>query len=138
VRFLAVFIDSVIQTVVVSMIGLVLGTGIGLTIAAVQMEESLASALAGVLGYLVGLVFGWLYEALLTSSQHQATVGKIVVGIIVTDVEGRRLSFARATGRHFAKYLSTLVLLIGYLIQPFTEKKQALHDIVAGTLVVRK
>jgi uncharacterized RDD family membrane protein YckC len=80
----------------------------------------------------------WLYHGLMTSSAKQATLGKMAVGIIITDMQGRRLSFARATGRHFAKYLSGLTLLIGYLIQPVTEKRQALHDLLASTLVVRR
>jgi uncharacterized RDD family membrane protein YckC len=56
----------------------------------------------------------------------------------VTDLEGRRIGFGRATGRYFAKILSSLTLFIGYLMAGFTEKKQALHDMIAGTLVLRK
>ena len=74
---------------------------------------------------------------MLVSSSRQATVGKIAVGIVVTDEQGRRISFLRATGRWFGKYLSGF-LLIGYLIQPFTAKRQTLHDIMAGCLVLRK
>ena len=66
-----------------------------------------------------------------------ATPGKMACGIKVTDLDGRRISFGRATGRFFGKILSTLILLIGFLMQPFTARKQALHDILAGTLVVK-
>lgn len=79
----------------------------------------------------------WLYEAALTSSSYQATIGKLVVGLKVTDANGNRLSFLHATGRHFAKLLSQLTLFIGYLMVAFTERKQGLHDFIAGTLVVK-
>jgi uncharacterized RDD family membrane protein YckC len=79
----------------------------------------------------------WLYYALMESSAKQATVGKMALGIMVTDVEGRRIGFGTATGRHFAKILSALILGIGFLMVAFTERKQGLHDILAGTLVVR-
>jgi uncharacterized RDD family membrane protein YckC len=80
----------------------------------------------------------WLYFALLESSKLQGTLGKAALNIRVTDLDGRRISFGRATGRHFGKWLSGLTLLIGYLIQPFTRRRQALHDLLAGTLVVRR
>jgi uncharacterized RDD family membrane protein YckC len=79
----------------------------------------------------------WIYEAWMTSSDRQATVGKMAVGLKVTDLNGQRISFARATGRHFAKILSAMVLFIGYIMAAFTERKQGLHDILAGTLVVK-
>jgi uncharacterized RDD family membrane protein YckC len=71
------------------------------------------------------------------SSSRQATVGKMTLGLKVTDLAGRRISFARASGRYFAKYVSSMTLLIGYIMAGFTERKQALHDIIAGTLVIR-
>jgi len=79
----------------------------------------------------------WLYAALLESSSHQATLGKMALGLKVTDLEGRRISFVRATGRHFAKILSGMVLFIGFIMVGFTRRKQGLHDMVAGTLVIR-
>ncbi|MBK6912045.1 MAG: RDD family protein [bacterium] len=84
------------------------------------------------------LVIQWLYCALFESSFRQATIGKIVMNIVVTDLNYRRISFARATGRHFAKYISAIILGIGYIMVAFTEKKQGLHDILADTLVVQK
>jgi uncharacterized RDD family membrane protein YckC len=72
------------------------------------------------------------------SSSNQATLGKMAVGIKVTDEFGHRISFARTSGRHFAKYISALILMIGYIMAGITQKKQALHDTIAGTLVVRK
>jgi uncharacterized RDD family membrane protein YckC len=73
------------------------------------------------------------------SSVRQATFGKSVMSLRVTDDGGQRISFGRATGRFFAKIVSGMVpLLIGYIMAAFTEKKQALHDLIAGTLVLRQ
>jgi uncharacterized RDD family membrane protein YckC len=88
---------------------------------------------------LVVVVGGWLYHALLESSEWQATLGKKVLGLAVTDLVGARVSFARASGRHFAKFISGFIPLgIGYILAGVTEKKQALHDMIAGCLVLRK
>ena len=80
---------------------------------------------------------GWLYGAGMESSERQATFGKQIMGIRVTDLEGNRISFARATGRYFGKIISGLLLGIGFIMAAFTEKKQALHDKLANCLVVR-
>lgn len=80
----------------------------------------------------------WLYYASLESSAWQATLGKKFVGVYVTDLKGKRISFARASGRHFGKLLSQFLLFFGYLMAGFTAKKQALHDIMAGCLVLKK
>jgi uncharacterized RDD family membrane protein YckC len=86
----------------------------------------------------LNLVGVWLYFALFESSSWQATPGKRVLGLLVTDMEGRPISFARATGRYFGKILSGAILMIGYIMAGFTTKKQALHDILAGCLVLRR
>lgn len=80
----------------------------------------------------------WVYFAALESSEWQATVGKMVCGLIVVDEFGKRISFGRATGRYFAKTLSTLILGIGFIMIGFTRRKQGLHDMLAGTLVTGK
>ena len=87
---------------------------------------------------LLRTVLHWLYYSLLESSAWQGTLGKKALGLEVTDLDGNRISFGRATGRFFAKIISALILGIGYIMAGFTEKKQALHDILAGTLVIRK
>lgn len=87
---------------------------------------------------LVSVVGEWLYYALMESSSYQGTLGKMALSLKVTDLAGNRISFGRATGRFFGKWLSNLILGIGYLMIAFTEKKQGLHDMIAGTLVVRK
>jgi uncharacterized RDD family membrane protein YckC len=87
---------------------------------------------------LLRMVIHWLYYSLLESSAWQGTLGKKALGLEVTDLDGNRISFGRATGRFFAKIISSIILFIGYIMAGFTEKKQALHDILAGTLVIRK
>ena len=72
------------------------------------------------------------------SSHRQATLGKMLLGLQVTDLEGNRISFGVATGRHFAEYLSALTLGLGYIMNVFTDKRQCLHDKVARTLVLER
>jgi uncharacterized RDD family membrane protein YckC len=87
----------------------------------------------------VAVLTGWLYEALMTRSQRGATLGKLAVGIRVVGESGGRLTFGHATGRHFSKYVTALVpLLIGYIMAGVTDRKRALHDMLASTLVVKK
>jgi uncharacterized RDD family membrane protein YckC len=90
------------------------------------------------LGMLAFMVVQWLYFAGMESSTRQATLGKSVMSLRVTNYEGQRISFGHATGRFFAKIVSGLVpLAIGYIMAGFTEKKQALHDFIAATLVLK-
>ena len=86
----------------------------------------------------IPVVTGWLYFALFERASIQATPGKLAVGIKVTDMNGDRISFGRASGRYFGKILSTLSFLIGYIMVAFSQNKQGLHDIVAECLVVNK
>lgn len=79
----------------------------------------------------------WLYEALLTSSSWQATIGKRILHLKVVDEAGNRISFGRATGRFFAKILSSMFMCIGFIMIAFTDRKRGLHDMLAGTLVVK-
>jgi uncharacterized RDD family membrane protein YckC len=93
---------------------------------------------------LLGMIFAllaasWIYYAGFESSAQQATLGKMALGLVVTDMEGRRISFARASGRFFAKIITGLIpLFIGYIMAGFTERKQALHDMIASCLVLRR
>jgi uncharacterized RDD family membrane protein YckC len=83
------------------------------------------------------IVLLWAYFAVMESSSTQGTLGKMALGIGVTDLKGNRISLRRASGRFFCKYLSAMGLL-GFVMVAFTEKEQALHDLVAGCLVVNK
>jgi uncharacterized RDD family membrane protein YckC len=88
--------------------------------------------------YFWSILIGWLYFALMESSNKQATLGKMLIGIKVTDLDGNRITFGKATARHFSKIISGVILAVGYIMAGFTQRKQALHDIIAGTLVVKK
>lgn len=81
----------------------------------------------------------WLYYAFMESSTRQGTLGKMAMGLTVTDMQGQRVTFGRATGRFFAKIITGLVPLgIGYIMAGFTAKRQALHDMIASCLVMRR
>lgn len=141
VRFIAIFIDSIIINAVMTPIAFVLMIPIGLSMRPDEQPDP-----AQVMRFMMPmimiagftLVVSWLYEALMMSSSKRATLGKMIFGIIVVDTEGRQLTFGHATGRHFAKWISNMTMLIGYIMAAFTERKQALHDVIAGTLVLRQ
>jgi uncharacterized RDD family membrane protein YckC len=88
-------------------------------------------------GGLAGVVVDWLYYALMESSSKQATVGKMAMGIVVTDLRGQKISFARATGRYFGFLVSAFTLCIGFMMCAWTERKQCLHDMMAGCLMFK-
>jgi uncharacterized RDD family membrane protein YckC len=88
---------------------------------------------------LASILLVWIYNAGMESSRHQGTLGKMALGLIVTDSQGRPIGFGHATGRYFAKIITGLIPLgVGYAMAGFTEKKQALHDMIAGCLVLRR
>ena len=135
-RFLAVIIDAILIEFVIIPVSFMVGVVVG--VAGAGGDRAVVQAIAGVLGGLSGLLIYWLYFALFESSAKQSTLGKRLLNLYVTDLAGNRISFARATGRHFSKLISSATLLIGYMMAGFTEKKQALHDMIAGTLVMRR
>ena len=87
---------------------------------------------------LLEMMLNWIYHASLESSVWQATLGKKVLGLKVTDLAGNRVTFARASGRFFGMLVSSFTLGIGFLMAGFTARKQALHDILAGCLVIKQ
>ena len=125
---------SLIDSVILGVVGAILGIVLGVAMVSGGTDDTEVVELTG---NVVGLFLGWLYYALMESSSKQATIGKMVMGIKVTDLEGNQISFARASGRHFGKIISSLILAIGYLMMLWTEKKQTLHDKMAGCLVVK-
>ena len=131
-RFAAFILDYIIVVVLAMMAGAVIGLIYG--VGAGAPTDDAASGLGAIAGFLVW----WLYYALMESSTTQATLGKMALGIRVVDKQGNGVSFGRATGRNLAKFLSGMILMIGYLMAGFTSQKQALHDIVAGCLVVNR
>lgn len=136
-RFCAAIVDAIITGIFTFLIG----EGAGFILEEVMRAQGTSprGVMLGVavLNQVLSIVSTWLYEALMTSSRTQATLGKMAVGIRVTDMAGGRISFGRATGRHFAKIISAIILGIGYIMAAFTDKRQALHDMMASTLVVR-
>ena len=136
IRVVAAIIDAIIMRVVVAPIGVIFG-GLGMAGMMTGLPHRGIQMLGGGVTFILLLFGSWLYEALMESSSYQATLGKMIFGMKVTDLNGNRISFERATGRHFAKWLSGMILGIGYIMVAFTERKQGLHDLLAGTLVRR-
>jgi uncharacterized RDD family membrane protein YckC len=140
IRFVAALIDGIIVGVANSIIGAVFGFGrFGPSLGSdPSAGVALALAMAGK-SIMVGAILSFIYAAYLESSEKQATLGKMALGLKVVDANNMgRISFAQAAGRHFSKYVSGLILCIGYIMAGFTQRKQALHDMMAGTLVVYK
>jgi uncharacterized RDD family membrane protein YckC len=146
-RFLAYLIDNVVMGLgfILIVIPLVFLTGLGAFLRDVHPNEDMNDAgIFALMGFLflaatAMLLFTWLYHALMESSEWQATLGKKALGLVVTDMAGQRVSFGRSTGRHFAKIITNMVpAFIGYIMAGFTEKRQALHDMMAGCLVLRR
>lgn len=118
-RFIAGFIDTILLGVATGMVS-VFTYGVGVSL---------------------GIIAQWLYFSLMESSSYQATIGKLAMSIVVTDMDGRRITFWKATGRFFTKFLLSLLLLpyiVSCIAIAFTRKKQAFHDMIAGCLVLKK
>ena len=142
--FAAYLIDAIVVSVGVGILLIVLHL-IGVPLfenveSATQVEGMSAAAEVTAkptaLAIIIAIVAEWLYFAGLESSARQATVGKMALGIRVTDLDGGRIGFVRATCRLLAKIISGLILYIGFIMAGFTARKQALHDMICGTLVV--
>jgi uncharacterized RDD family membrane protein YckC len=128
VRYCAAFLDNLILGV----FGVAIGVALGI-FGIVKPTRLAASGGQAVLS----IVLAWLYYALQESGPECATWGKRAFQLQVLEAEGLvRISFLRATGRAFARYISMLPLMLGYLVQPFNAQKRALHDYIAGTVVV--
>jgi len=132
-RFAAYMIDGVVIAFALGALNDVLWTSL---IAQYNYDE--VRKIMAVSMSLMAIPLAWTYYSGMESSPLQATIGKLAVGIYVTDLQGQRLSFGRATGRFFGKILSGAILAIGYIMAGFTAKKQALHDMLAGTLVLSR
>lgn len=130
IRFAAHLIDSII----ISFPSFIIGFIVGFMGYFIGMDEITLS----ILSHLIGLIAGLLYFAFMESSKYQGTLGKIALGIKVVDENGEKITMGRAIGRYFAKIISGITLLIGYIMAGFTPKKQALHDMIASTYVVKK
>jgi uncharacterized RDD family membrane protein YckC len=123
-RFAAAFIDGIILSIPIGII-------VGIVIA---MNSQALLSLVNVLSLIIQIA----YFAVMESSEAQATIGKRVMGIIVTDSQGGRISTMRALGRAAGKIVSGAICCIGYIMAAFTQRKQALHDMIADTVVVAR
>lgn len=129
-RFVALLIDTLLLVVVLAVVGGILAAVLGSGDGEPPPWFDLLP-LAAIVGW-------WLYYALMESSASQGTLGKLALRIKVTGLDGQPIGFGRATGRTFAKAISGFILYTGYLMAAFTQRKQALHDLIAECLVVRK
>ena len=148
-RFVAYIIDTVIIYALQSFIFLPIFGLLGISFAsrADEFENMYEAEAMGAIGAMVGAssavfllstVIALLYWSLMESSKYQATVGKLALGLKVTDMDGKSLDFVKALVRNLCKIISGMIMCIGYIMAGFTEKKQGLHDIIANTLVVKK
>lgn len=135
-RWAAFLLDGLILGAINLVLIVVLALAFGLSILHLGGQPNPDADAWLLLIYPLCFAVALLYYALQESSAQQATLGKRALGIKVTDLKGRRISRGNAVGRWFAAALSYLTLYIGFLMAAFTERKQALHDMVAGTLVV--
>jgi uncharacterized RDD family membrane protein YckC len=146
-RSLALFIDLIIAYIMIGILTIALNAMLGLPVEYDLLyqtgnvvkynkfvEDNIIKLTVLYASIKLGVLF--LYFSILESSNWQATFGKLAMRIKITDLRGERISYARASARFFAKILSTNILLIGYLIAFFTQRKQALHDLLANTLVI--
>ncbi len=146
-RFVAYLIDGFISGLafLILLIPLFILTGAGAALSKIGSGEDISDEVAAFLGVgfilgFFGIIFivGWLYYAFSESSSWQATPGKKILNLRVTDMTGQPISFGRASGRFFAKIITGMIpFMIGYIIAGFTEKKQAIHDMIASCLVLR-
>jgi uncharacterized RDD family membrane protein YckC len=142
-RFVALIIDYLILGLLTGFIIVPILGAFGVMGSMGDMDEMDESFIAGMIAALSGtvalvnIVINWLYFALMESSSWQATLGKRAVGVKVINEEGSRISFITATIRYIGKIVSGAILLIGYIMAAFTAKKQALHDMIASTYVVK-
>lgn len=141
-RFVAHIIDEILIGIVAFIVILPFILMAGVSIVSMDEYDPSPVAIFSFIGayfamILTAVVIKWLYYALMESSRG-ATLGKMALRLRVTDLQGNRITFGRATGRWFGKILSGLPLGIGYMMAGWTQQKQALHDILAGTLIVRE
>jgi uncharacterized RDD family membrane protein YckC len=134
-RFIASLIDSVILT------GIYYAIAISYTLAQkgnVSAMNPLLMLKEVIWWQIISFLITFLYFTIMESGGSMGTFGKMVMGLMVTDEKEQPISFPRAMARYFSKYISDLTLFIGYIMIGFTKKKQGLHDMIAGTLVVRR
>lgn len=139
-RVAAYFVDSIIVGMVGGIIAMIIGGVLGLAMAGMGGGDGMGVGMivVQVITQLVSMGITAAYYAGFHASTGKATPGKMAVGIKVVRTNGDRISIARGIGRYFGAMLSALTLCIGFLMAAFTDRKQALHDMICDTLVVDK
>jgi uncharacterized RDD family membrane protein YckC len=135
-RLGAFLIDAIILSVISYVIALLMGESLNTAPTDTTVEMTEPTRYYSTFN-IISAVINWLYFTLQESSPNQATLGKRALGLYVTDLKGQRINFLKATVRHFCKVISAITLLIGFIMIAFTERKQGLHDLIAGTLVLK-
>jgi uncharacterized RDD family membrane protein YckC len=147
------FVACIVDLILVILLGLVAVSGLGLFrglqnayFYLVQKIPADQLTVEGTTGALIGsilaaygillVVVPWLYFAGFESSRSQATPGKVLMNLVVTDMDGQKPTFARTSLRFFGKFISAIIIFIGFLMIGFTQKRQGLHDKIAGCLVL--
>ncbi|MFH0766162.1 MAG: RDD family protein [Calditrichota bacterium] len=138
IRVMAAVVDSVILGIASFLSSFAVGGLVQLILSLLGYEKTTVTIVSVIGGYLFGSTLGWLYFAWFESSAKQGTPGKIYFNLAVTDLAGKRITFVKATGRYFCKQISSLILGIGFIMVAFSDRKQGLHDLMAGTYVVRR
>ncbi len=148
-RFVAYIIDGLILGCVqfILIMPVLAVFGVGIVSRAKELEsgdEAAAMSFVAtfmaffVLYQIVFWILQILYHSFMESSKFQGSVGKLALGIKVTDMDGNKVEFGKAIVRNLSKILSHYIAFIGYIMAAFTDKKQALHDMIASALVIRK
>lgn len=101
------------------------------------LSEYKSQVVAGSAAVVLCIIGHWLYCARAEASARQATLGKRLMRLKVVNTDYAPVTFGQATWRHFAKFLSTFALFAGFVLAFFNHRRQTLHDVIAGTLVVR-
>jgi uncharacterized RDD family membrane protein YckC len=149
-RFIAYIIDYVVIQILQSFVVVPFLAMLGFSFAAqgfsfdfdslseeeiIAMATAFFSAVSSLI--LLTMAIQVLYYAIMEASKYQATLGKMALGLKVTDMNGQPIDFPKSLLRNLAKIISGMLMMIGYIIAGFTEKKQALHDMIANALVVK-
>lgn len=138
-RWVAAVIDNILLQIVILPLSFIIGIVLGGLIVGGGGDPSASGPqlMLNLIGAGLSLVIQIGYNVFMISSARQATLGKMAMGLKVTDLYGKRITVGQAFGREFGKILSGLILMIGYIMAGFTAKKQALHDMLASTLVLK-
>ncbi|WP_421875030.1 RDD family protein [Marinoscillum sp.] len=147
-RFVAYIVDKILISTVQWIVILPVLGALGISMASMENMEYMSEedAIGMVIGMvstmigsiLVAYVIELIYFSLMEASKYQASIGKMALGLKVTDTDGKPLDFGKALLRNLGKIVSQMIIYIGYIMAGLTEKKQALHDMIAGALVVKK